>query len=424
MTAFKEINAPLRTIMTPGPVEADPRVLRAMSTPILGQFDPAFTQMMNETMEMLRRIFQTKNQWAFPIDGTSRSGIEAVLCSVLEPGDKVLIPIFGRFGYLLTEIAERNGVEIHTMECKWGEVFDQQDIIDEMKRIQPKVLAIVHGETSTGCMQPLDKIGPACRELDVLCVVDAVATIGGTEVKVDEWQLDAVIGGTQKCFSVPSGMAPITYNERVEKILAARKKVERGVATEQDRVNVQQPIRSNYFDLSQLQDYWGPRRLNHHTEATSMLYALREGARIVLEEGLQERFERHRLHEKALIEGIKAMGLGLFNDVPWKLPMVTCVNIPAGVDGDSVRTMLLQQFGIEIASSFGPLHGKIWRIGTMGYSCRKENILFVLGALEAVLIRHGAAIQIGQGLQAALDVYESPVVALEASESPYAAVKK
>lgn len=413
MKAFQEINLPLRTIMTPGPVEVDPRVLRAMSTPILGQFDPAFTQMMNETMEMLRQVFQTKNQWAFPIDGTSRAGIEAVLCSVIEPGDKVLIPIFGRFGHLLTEIAERNGAEIHIIECKWGEVFDQEEIINEVKRVKPKVLAIVHGETSTGCMQPLDKIGPACRELDVLCVVDAVATIGGTEVKVDEWQLDAVIGGTQKCLSVPSGMAPITYNDRVERVLSARKKVERGVAQEQDRRGVQQPIRSNYFDLSQLQDYWGPRRLNHHTEATSMLYALREGVRIVLQEGLEERFERHRLHEKALIEGIEAMGLKLFNDVPWKLPLVTCVTIPDGIDGESVRAMLLEQFGIEIASSFGPLHGKIWRIGTMGYSCRKENILFVLAALEAVLIRHNASIQIGKSLQAALNVYELPNLAVK-----------
>jgi (S)-ureidoglycine---glyoxylate transaminase len=405
MTNYREIQVPLRTIMTPGPVEVDPRVLRAMSTPILGQFDPAFTSMMNETMDMLRQVFQTKNKWAFPIDGTSRSGLEAVLCSVIEPGDRVLVPIFGRFGHLLTEIAERCGADVHLMECPWGQVFDQQAVIEEVRRIQPKVLAIVHGETSTGCMQPLDEIGPACRELGVLTVVDAVATLGGTPVKVDEWQLDAVIGGTQKCLSVPSGMAPITYNEVIEKLLLTRKKVERGVAQEQDRFEVRVPIRSNYFDLSQLQDYWGPRRLNHHTEATSMLYALREGVRIVLEEGLEARFERHRLHERALMAGIRGMGLELFNDVPWKLPMVTCVKIPAGIHGESVRQMLLEQFGIEIASSFGPLHGQIWRIGTMGYSCRKENVLFVLSALEAVLIRHQAKIEVGRGLQAALDAY-------------------
>ncbi|CAM3644050.1 MULTISPECIES: pyridoxal-phosphate-dependent aminotransferase family protein [Saccharibacillus] len=406
MTTYREIQAPLRTIMTPGPVEADPRVLRAMTTPILGQFDPAFTQIMNETMDMLRQTFQTNNQWAFPVDGTSRSGIEAVLCSLIEPGDKVLVPIFGRFGHLLTEIAERSGAEVHLMECTWGEVFDQQAVIDEVKRVQPKILAIVHGETSTGCMQPLDAIGPACRELGVLTVVDAVASIGGAPVKVDEWQLDAVIGGTQKCISVPSGMAPVTYNERVERILQSRKKVERGVAQAGDRREVAHPIRSNYFDLSQLQDYWGPRRLNHHTEATSMLYALREGLRLILEEGLEARFERHRLHERALMAGLRGMGLTLFNDVAWKLPVVTCIRIPEGVDGESVRGMLLNQFGIEIASSFGPLHGQIWRIGTMGYSCRQENVLFVLAALEAVLIRHKAPITIGRGVQEALDVYE------------------
>ncbi|WP_077604598.1 pyridoxal-phosphate-dependent aminotransferase family protein [Oceanobacillus sojae] len=407
MKSYQEINTPLRTIMTPGPVEVDPRVLRAMSTPILGQFDPAFTEMMNETMDMLREVFQTKNKWAFPIDGTSRSGIEALLSSVIEPGDKVLIPIFGRFGHLLTEIVERNRAEVHTIHCEWGEVFDQEVIIEEMKKVNPKVLAIVHGETSTGCMQPLDRIGPACREADVLCIVDAVATIGGTPVKVDEWQLDAVIGGTQKCLSVPSGMAPITYNERVEHILSTRKKVEKGIATAEDHVNTGEPIQSNYFDLSQLQDYWGSRRLNHHTEATTMLYGLREGVRIVLQEGLETRFERHKLHEKALMEGIKAMGLELFNDVAWKLPMVTCIKIPDGIDGDSVRAKLLEQFGIEIASSFGPLHGKIWRIGTMGFSCRKENVLFVISALEGVLIRHGAQLNSGKGLQAALDIYES-----------------
>ncbi|MCK6075648.1 pyridoxal-phosphate-dependent aminotransferase family protein [Paenibacillus silvae] len=406
MTQYREINAPLRTIMTPGPVEVDPRVLRAMSTPVLGQFDPEFTRMMNETMDMLRQTFQTTNQWAFPVDGTSRSGLEAVLCSLIEPGDKVLVPIFGRFGHLLTEIAERQGAELHLMECPWGQVFDQQAVIDEVKRVQPKILAIVHGETSTGCMQPLDLIGPACRELGVLTVVDAVASIGGTPVKVDEWQLDAVIGGTQKCISVPSGMAPVTYNERVERILTSRKKVERGVALDSDRRDVAHPIRSNYFDLSQLQDYWGPRRLNHHTEATSMLYALREGLRILLEEGLEARFTRHKLHEQALMAGIRGMGLELFNDVAWKLPVVTCVKIPAGVDGEAVRTTLLKQFGIEIASSFGPLHGQIWRIGTMGYSCRKENVLFVLAALEAVLIRNQAPIVIGRGVQEALDVYE------------------
>lgn len=404
---FSELHVPMRTIMTPGPVEVDPRVLRAMSTPIVGQFDPAFTEIMNEVIEMLRQVFQTTNKWAFPIDGTSRAGNEAILSSIIEPGNRVLVPIYGRFGHLLVEICERYGAEVHTIECQWGDVFDPQVVINEMKKVSPKVVAIVHGETSTGRMQPLEEIGTACREQDVLLVVDAVASIGGVEVKVDEWCLDGVIGGTQKCLSVPSGMAPITYNDRIEKIILARKKVERGIATEEDhRYNrSMRPIASNYFDLSMLQDYWGPRRLNHHTEATSMIYALREGLRLVLEEGLETRFARHKFHESALIAGIEAMGLQLFGDSEHKLPCVTCIEIPEGVDGESVRNMLLREFSIEIASSFGPLHGKIWRIGTMGYSCRKENILSMLGALEAVLIRHGVKVNRGEALQEALDVY-------------------
>jgi len=403
---YKDLNTSLRTIMTAGPVEADPRVLRAMCTPILGQFDPEFTAIMNETMEMIRKVFQTENHWAFPVDGTSRAGLEAVLCSLIEPGDKVLIPIYGRFGHLLAEIAERYGAELITMETDWGKVFEPQVVIDEMRKVKPKIVAMVHGETSTGCMQPLKEIGEACRQADVLFVVDAVTTIGGVELKVDEWGIDACVGGTQKCLGVPSGMAPITFNKRVETLLLQRKKIERGLV-DPSLHNTKYPrmIRSNYFDLSQLMDYWGPARLNHHTEATSMLYALREGLRIVLEEGLEARFNRHKLHEKALVQGIAAMGLKLFGDPGCKVPVVTSVTIPDGVDGDSVRSMLLNEFSIEIVGSFGPLKGKIWRIGTMGYSCRKKNVLHLLGAFEAVLVRHGVKVNTGKAVQAALDVY-------------------
>ncbi|MDM5206173.1 pyridoxal-phosphate-dependent aminotransferase family protein [Cytobacillus kochii] len=404
---FNSLNTPSRTIMTPGPVEVDPRVLRAMSTPILGQFDPAFTKLMNEVMEMIRQVFQTKNRWAFPVDGTSRAGNEALLASIIEPGDKVFVPIYGRFGHLLVEICERYGADVYSIQCPWGEVFDPDVVIAEMEKISPKVVAIVHGETSTGRMQPLEKIGKACREQDAILVVDAVASIGGVEVKTDEWFIDGLIGGTQKCLSVPAGMAPITFNERIEKLILERKKVEAGIATAEDEQyqRSRMAIASNYFDLAMLMDYWSPRRLNHHTEATSMVYALYEGLRLVLEEGLKPRFIRHLLHEKALVKGIQAMGLKLYGDSEHKLPCVTCIEIPAGVDGESVRKMLLKEFSIEIASSFGPLQGKIWRIGTMGYSCRKENVLAVLGGLEAVLIRHEVQVNRGEALQAAMDIY-------------------
>ncbi|CAG5084795.1 Purine catabolism protein PucG [Thermobacillus xylanilyticus] len=396
---------PPRTIMTPGPVEADPRVLRAMSYPILGQFDPAFTAMMNELMGMLRRLFRTSNRQAYPVDGTSRAGLEAVLAGVIEPGDRVLVPICGRFGHLLHEIAERYGAEVTVIEREWGTAFDPEEIIRAIRRHRPKVVALVHGETSTGRLQPLDGIGAACREYDALLVVDAVATIGGVPVNTDDWQLDAVVGGTQKCLSVPSGMAPLTYNARVERLLAGRRRIERGLRSAGEGTSARPYIRSNYLDLCQLQDYWGPERLNHHTEMTAMLYGLYEGVRIVLEEGLEARFRRHRMHERALTAGLAAMGLRLFGDPSCKLPVVTCVNIPEGIDGESVRSMLLDAFGIEIAGSFGPLKGRIWRIGTMGYSCNMRNVLLTLGALEAALLRHGMRVPAGQAVQAAMDVY-------------------
>ncbi|AIQ22603.1 alanine--glyoxylate aminotransferase family protein [Paenibacillus sp. FSL H7-0737] len=409
MKRYEDLSPSLRCIMTPGPVEVDPRVLRAMSFPVLGQFDPEFTQMMNETMEMLRELFATRNAWAYPIDGTSRAGIEAVMVSLILPGERVLIPIFGRFGHLLHEIAERCGAEVFVLEKPWGSVFEPEEVIAAIETFKPNVVAMVHGETSTGRVQPLAEIGRACRRMDALFIVDAVATLGGIPVETDAWMLDAVVGGTQKCLSVPSGMAPITYNDRAEAKLMSRKRVERGI-----RISDVQPgelsfVRSNYFDLGMLQDYWSPQRLNHHTEMTSMLYALREGLRLALEEGMDARFARHQLHEKALIAGLTAMGLELYGEPSCKLTVVTCVLIPEGLDGESVRTLLLERFGIEIASSFGPLKGKIWRIGTMGFSCRTNNVLRLLGALEAALLRHGFEVFYGLGVQAALDVYEENV---------------
>lgn len=412
MSSYRELSPSLRTIMTPGPVEVDPRVLRALSFPILGQFDPEFTSLMNETMAMLRELYMTNNEWCYPVDGTSRSGIEAVLVSLIQPGDKVLVPIYGRFGHLLVEISERCGAEVVFIETTWGSVFDPEEVIKAIHTHKPDIVAMVHGETSTGQMQPLAEIGKVCRELDLLLVVDAVATIGGTPVKTDAWYLDAVMGGTQKCLSVPSGMAPLTYNSRVEKKLMSRKTVERGLRDATSARAEGRTIASNYFDLSQLQDYWSSARLNHHTEATSMLYGLHEGLRILLQEGLEARFERHRINESALVAGIQGMGLQIYGDMSSKLPVVTCIHIPEGIDGESVRSMLLHDFGIEIASSFGPLKGKIWRIGTMGFSCQRKNVLHVLGALEAVLLRHRHGLPAGEAVQAALDVYAGKEEAL------------
>lgn len=402
MTNYTDLNVPSRTIMTPGPTEADPRVLRAMATPIIGQFDPAFLNIMDETSELLRYVFQTDNKRAYPVDGTSRSGMEAVLAGIIEPGDSVLVPVFGRFGYLLTEMVDRCDGELHMMEEGWGNVFDPETIIAEAKKVKPKVIVIVHGETSTGRLQPLEELGKFCRENDILFVVDAVATLGGVEIKPDEWNIDAVITGTQKCLAVPTGMSPLTYNDRIENILLERKKIERGL--KYDAKN-ERRIQSNYFDLSQIQDYWSPKRLNHHTESTSMLYALREGLRVIKEEGIEKRIARHTTHGEALVAGLEAMGVELFGSKETKMPVVHMVKVPEGVDEAAVRQTMLQEFGVEIAGAFGPLAGKVWRIGSMGYSCRKNNILHVLTALESALTYHGAKINRGDAAQAALEFY-------------------
>jgi (S)-ureidoglycine-glyoxylate aminotransferase len=402
---FDELNPSPRLLMGPGPVNVDPRVLRAMSMPLLGQFDPQFTAYMNETMALLRQLFQTGNRCSFLIDGTARAGIEALLVSLIESGDRVLVPIFGRFGHLLHEIALRCGAHASTIDAEWGTVFLPDALEDAVKRVRPKLLAIVHGDTSTTMAQPLAEIGEICRRYDCLLYVDATATLGGVDFPVDAWKVDAASAGLQKCLSGPPGSAPVTFNERVERVVQKRKHVEAGIRAA-DHVPALGPrIASNYFDLPMLMDYWSEARLNHHTEAASMLYAARECARIVLREGLEETFARHAAASRALAAGLQAMGLQLFGDQRHKMPNVTAVLIPDGIDGEKVRSALLHDFGIEIGTSFGPLRGRIWRIGTMGYNCRKQNILICLGALEAVLRRAGFGITAGAGVEEAYTAY-------------------
>ncbi len=394
-----------RLLMGPGPVDVYPQVLRGLSAPMLGQFDPQFTAYMNEVMALYRRIYQTDNHWTFLVNGTARAGIEACLTSLIVPGDRVLVPIFGRFGHLLKEISERCGAEVVTLETEWGTIFEADRIRDAVKRHQPKLVALVHGDTSTTMAQPLDEIGPLCREAGALAYVDATATLGGNPLKVDAWQLDAVTAGLQKCLSGPPGTSPVTLNQRVVEVIESRKHIEAGIRPAGFEAAEGPRIRSNYFDLAMLMDYWGPGRLNHHTESTSMLYAARECARVVLNEGLEHCFARHRLASRALRAGLEAMGLALYGDPAHRMANVTGVHIPSGVDGGKARGELLHDFGIEIGTSFGPLHGKIWRIGTMGYVCRKANVLRCLSSLESVLRRNGFSAPAGAGIDAAYGVY-------------------
>ena len=402
---FDELNPPHRILMGPGPVGIDPRVLRAMSMPMLGQFDPVFTTYMNETMELYRQVFQTKNKWTFLVDGSARAGAEMLLVSLISPGDKVLVPVFGRFGHLLAEIARRCRAEVVEISREWGTVFTAAELTAAIEQHKPKILAIVHGDTSTTMAQPLHGIGEVCRKHGVLVYADATATLGGMNVDVDGWKLDAVSAGLQKCMSGPPGSAPVTVNERVAELVKRRKHVEAGIKPAGFVEGDGPIIQSNYFDLAMLMDYWGDSRLNHHTEAATMLYGAREAARVVLMEGLEPCFARHRQASAALTAGLTAMGLKLFGDQAHKMPNVTGVVIPQGVDPDGVRRMMLDNFSIEIGTSFGPLHGKIWRIGTMGYVCRKENVLACLDALEACLRKFGFNAPAGAGVAAAQAAY-------------------
>ena len=407
------VNPPARLLMGPGPITADPRVLRALSTPLVGQYDPWMTTTMNETQELYRRVFGTANEATVLVDGTSRAGIEAALVSLLAPGDRVLVPVFGRFGHLLAEIAGRAGAEVHTIETDWGQVFTPTAIEDAIVRVRPKVLAIVQGDTSTTMNQPLDELGAICDRHGVLFYTDATATIGGNPLEVDAWRIDAVSAGLQKCLGGPSGSAPLTVSPRAVEVLDQRRSVEAGIREPGDEV-ADEPIRSNYLDLAMILDYWGPRRLNHHTEAASMLYAANECARILLEEGRDQVIARHETAGSAMLAGVQALGLGVFGDLGHKMHNVVAVEIPSDVVGDQVRASMLDDHGIEIGTSFGPLHGKVWRIGTMGYNARKDTVVTTLAALEHALRRAGHAVPQGGGVDAALDVYAGSTVGVPA----------
>jgi (S)-ureidoglycine-glyoxylate aminotransferase len=382
-------------------------VLQAMSAPLLGQFDPQFREYMQQVSALYRGVFQTQNRCTLLVDGTARAAIEAALVSLIEPGDRVLVPVFGRFGHLLVEIARRCGADVRVAEVAWGDVFSDVVFESEIRKHRPKVVAVCHGDTSTTMAQPLAGLGRLCRENDALLYVDATATLGGMDLQTDAWQLDVVSAGLQKCLGGPPGSAPLTLNERAEKQITRRKHTEQGLKAPGQQDGPGPVIQSNYFDLAMIIDYWSDRALNHHTEATSMLYAARECARIVLQEGLAKAFARHATSSRALSAGLKAMGLELFGDHRHKMPNVTGVYIPQGVDGDAARRALLTAHNIEIGTSFGPLHGKIWRIGTMGYNARADAVLATLGALEAVLAGAGFKIPRGAAADAARTVYQA-----------------
>jgi alanine-glyoxylate transaminase/serine-glyoxylate transaminase/serine-pyruvate transaminase len=386
-----ELLAPHRLMMTPGPCSIDPRVYRAMSTPLVGHMDPWFTNMIGEVQDLLRRAFQTQNRVTFPISASGSGGIEAAVVNPLEPGDEAIVCVNGNFSERMAVIASRvPGTTIHRVDAPLGRVVDPDDVRKIAKGKKIKFIGVCHGETSTGVISRIDDFRKVADEIGALLVVDAVATLCGTPLDVDRQRIDLCFSGTQKAISAPPGMAPITVGPRMEEVLRARKT----------------PVQSWYFDLTTTMNFWGKDRTYHHTPPISIVFALREALRIVFEEGLEAGWARHRQNQQALIVGLEALGIELFvPNAKDRLPTVTSVYVPKGVEDLRARRQLLDEFGIEIAGGIGPLKGKIWRVGLMGYVSQAKHILFFLAALEKVLLDLGRSVAPGAGVGAAIRQY-------------------
>ncbi|HSD18915.1 MAG TPA: alanine--glyoxylate aminotransferase family protein [Anaeromyxobacter sp.] len=385
-----ELSPPARLLLGPGPSPVHPRVLRAMSTPLLGHLDPKFLEIMNEVQVQLRAVLRTQNPFTIAISGTGSAGMEAALVNVVEPGDTVVVVAAGVFGNRMADIVGRCGAKLVKIEIPWGETCDFGLIEDALKKEKVKAVAIVHAETSTGAHQPLEGLGKLCHAHGALLVADTVTSLGGVPVEVDAWEIDACYSGTQKCLSCPPGLAPLTLSPRALDAVRARKT----------------KVQSWYLDASMIADYWAEgKRAYHHTAPISMVYALREALRIVHEEGLDARFARHRRHSAALVAGLAALGCAPQAQEGHRLPTLNCVKVPAGVEEAAVRKALLAEHDIEIGGGLGPLAGKVWRIGLMGEGARQESVLVVLAALEQALAKQGKAPKPGTSTSAALEVY-------------------
>ena len=385
-----ELNPPARLMMTPGPSSIDPRVYRALASPIVGHLDPWFPACMEETQILMRQIFQTENRITFPLSASGSGGIEASVLNSLEAGDEAICCVNGLFSQRMHVIAEHTPATVHVVEVPYGKPIDAQDVRKMAKGHRIKMIGLAHGETSSGVVTDLDPIRQVADECGALLVVDAVATLAALPLHVDKQRIDVCFSGSQKAISAPPGMSPITVSSRAEEAFRARKT----------------KVQSWYFDLTTAMNFWGKERLYHHTPPISLIYALREAMRIVLEEGLEARWERHRLNQQALIAGIEAMGLKLFVDKPAdRLATVTAVTIPAGVDDVKLRHQLLDEFNIEIAGGIGATKGQIWRIGLMGYCSQKPFVLQLLAAMEKALLDQGYKLSPGAGVGAALRVY-------------------
>lgn len=380
---------PIRTLMGPGPSDVHPRVLAALARPIVGHLDPYFLRLMDDLQQKLRMLMRTENEMTFAVSGTGSAGMETTIVNLVEPGDKVLACTNGVFGGRMADVAQRAGAEVATIERPWGEVFTPADIKAAIEEHQPQIVGIVSAETSTGAWQPLAEIADIVHNAGALLVVDAVTSLGGVAMEVDDWGIDALYSGTQKCLSCPPGLAPVTFGEAAMNKVNARKT----------------KVRSWYLDITMLANYWGDQRAYHHTAPVSMNYALHEAVSLIHEEGLENVIARHLRHHLALKAGLEAIGLEYNADPNHQLPMLNAVKIPDGVDDAAIRGGLLNRFGIEIGGGLGAFKGKVWRIGLMGYAARSENVFQLLSALEQLLAETGHQFTAGSSIAAANQQY-------------------
>jgi len=394
-----ELRPPTRLMMTPGPCSIDPRVYRALATPIVGHLDPWFRGCMDEVQVLLRQVFQTENRITFPLSASGSGGIEASVLNSLEPGDEAICCVNGLFSQRMHVIATHTPATVHLVEAPYGKPIDPQDVRKVAKGRKIKMIGFAQGETSSGVLTQIEPIRQVADECGALLVVDTVASLCAVPVNVDKQRIDICFSGSQKAISAPPGMSPITVSPHAEEAFRSRKT----------------KVQSWYFDLSTAMNYWGKDRLYHHTPPISLIYALREALRICVEEGLEARWERHRVNQLALVAGLEAMGLQMFVEKPQdRLVTVTAVKIPAGIDDLKVRNQLLDEFNIEIAGGIGATKGQIWRLGTMGYCSQKPFILELLAALDKVLVDQGYRHSPGAGVGGAIQSYahaEAPVVA-------------
>lgn len=387
---FPELKPAPRILLGPGPSNVSPRVMKAMQSPVVGHLDPEFVKVMEDIKRMLRMVFRTNNEITFPVSGTGSAGMDAILANFIEDGDEVIVGVNGVFGTRLADSAERFGARVIKVEAEWGRIIDPAQIDAALKTTKkPKLVVIVHAETSTGAYQPIEEISALARRAGALMIIDTVTSLACVPVEIDKWQIDASYSCTQKGLSAPPGLAPVTFSARAIDAIKNRKS----------------KTRSWYLDIGMIANYWGSDRVYHHTAPITMNYALYEALRIVLEEGLEARWARHRVNAAALHAGLEGMGLKLAAQEGHRLPQLTTVGVPAGIDEAKMRAELLRQFNIEIAAGLGPLKGKVWRIGLLGEGAQRSNVFLLLAAMEQIFASMGYEVPRGKALAAAEAAY-------------------